>query len=350
MTRTKLLAAALLAFSFGNASQGRAEIYATGAFTGEIIRFNSQTLEATTFATIPGANLLSGITYQASQNAFYVSDIFGSAVHKVAADSGEVVQTFSVSGIGFGPSGLTVGPDDRIYAAGLGSTAASVFVLDTATSEFMPFLNTGSEILNSAAGGVGFLGGDVILSTLGAGVYRFGSTNLGPFADSFSGVAQVAVDSSGTIHVGSSDLGPLFPGTIEANHVYRFASDGTPLAPLVIDENLLPSPIPNPSSAFTSPAGVLVDADGNIVVVALGQTSPGNDPGAPTNGGIFVFDAAGQLLRSSTGLVGLSSVTRGPTAVPEPSSLGLILCVITTMGVGVSIRRRGKLTVASAIV
>ena len=167
----------------------------------------------------------------------------------------------------------------------------------------------------------------------GGGLFRYNpvSDTAGLLAPSPLANGQVAVDADGNLYAG---------GAAFSSDVLKFTQDGTPInSPfLTIDDVLLPQPAFGFTSPdFTSPTGVTVDAEGNLIVAALGRTNPTSAAdNFQSNGGLWKFSPEGALLQTfGTGLTPLSSVTT-ITAIPEPSSVAGLLMFAT----GVLVRRR----------
>lgn len=310
-----------------------ADIVATGFFSGTIERFDAETGNRSTLTRIEGSQELpqnpglSGIAYDSASSRLYVSALQHGGIYTVDARSGSLLGFNPLSAdSSFTPSGLALGPDGLLYVGDFASNSVGVF--DTSFAS-RGSISVGAETTTS---GVGFLGnGDMIISTSSAGLFRYDGNSVTSFAGQVDAAGQVAVDSNNNVYVGH--------GVGFSNNVHKFDSDGNQVGDpfLAIDETLLPPPddLGSQASAFTNPSGVTLDAEGNLIVAALGRTNPSGDP----NGGLFKLAPDGTGLQTiGTGLTPLSSVTTIPTAIPEAGSVAFLSAV--GLVAGVVIRRR----------
>ncbi|MFM8396538.1 MAG: PEP-CTERM sorting domain-containing protein, partial [Pirellula sp.] len=123
--------------------------------------------------------------------------------------------------------------------------------------------------------------------------------------------------------------------------VTKLDTSGTIVGSITINESLLPKPPQSFASPdFTSPAGVAIESNGNIVVAALGRTNPFESAdNFQINGGVFIFSPAGSLIASKVQTTPYSSALSF-TAVPEPTSL--LAASVGLGAVGWLNRRRRK--------
>lgn len=281
MHASKIFALGITAASlFGCWQPVVADIFVTGFFTGNIERFDEDTKAQSIFATIPGNPGLSGIAYNPTNHRVYVSALNLGGVYILDASDGSVL-SFEV--LGFGPGGLAV------------SAAGEVYVTDF-TSNLVRFYDSSMAELGSISipaatvtSGVGFLdNGDVIISTAFGGVFRFDGDSVTAFTtDPAAALAssQVAADDSGNVFVGH--------GLGSSDNVFRFATDGMLTGVITVTDAMLDG-TGTGSTPGTSPSGVAIDSEGNVIVAALGRSNPGDEGGE--RGGLLKFDADGDLL------------------------------------------------------
>jgi DNA-binding beta-propeller fold protein YncE len=305
-----------------------AAIVATGFFSGTIERFDPVTGAQSTLATIasgtdpfPG---LAGITYHAPTNTLYAAARVSNRVYRVNASSGAILG-FTQLATGSSPASVVVDNLGNLYVANNGGNTVSVINpagVQTGTIT-LPNIGLGDNLPSGLA--FDAQGGLIISTFAGGGLFRYdpGSGAVSPFAAGPTANGQIAIDAAGNVYVG---------GAAFSNDVLRFASDGTSGTALItIDANLLPlPPLPFASPNFTSPSGVAVDADGNLIVAALGRTNPTSAAdNFQSNGGLWKFAPDGTLLQTfgvAGSLTGFSSVA----VVPEPASLGILAagCIV----------------------
>jgi hypothetical protein len=314
-----------------------AAILATGFFSGSIERFDPNTGQQSTFATVtfdaaalqPG---LSAIAHDPLTGRIYVAEL------DQANPASGYIHSFDTSGqslgtrsLGFGPTGISVANDGRVYVSDLGSNTVRVFGGGLGAE-----IGAVSVPEQTATAGVGFANnGDLIIATLGAGVFR-SDASPGSTASSFAGqsaaAGQVAVDSDGSVYVGH--------GLGFSNNVFKFDEDGNEIdSPfLTIGDDLVQSHGEG-SSFGTSPGGLAFDAEGNLIVAVLGKSNPGDGPGE--RGGLFKFDTSGELIEPlAQGSSAFSGVAVLPTAIPEPGSVAFLLCCSGTLLLNRRRRRR----------
>lgn len=303
----------------------------TELFTGRLQAYTTPGAAPTQFAQLntradsPFA-LLSGIHFHAASNRLYVSELdrggtSNGRVHIVDATTRAILgeQDFT-----FGVAGVAVSASGDIYLSDAGSNLVRRY-----NSSFVHQADIVVTDAN-ATSGLAFNGDDLYISTFGAGVFRYDGNAVSSFVPAGSGAsAQLAFDSEGNLYAGH--------GLGFSNFAHRFDSTGNEFldggAPfLEVTEAMVGSW--GGSSTGTSPSGITLDGDGNLVVAALGRSNPFEGDGE--RGGLFLFDRQGNLLdtfaSSSRSYSGVAFVS----AVPEPGSLALL----GFAGLAVALRRR----------
>lgn len=325
-----MLVVFLFAFSLGSAwttDDAFAVIMATGFFSGTIESFDEQTLDQSTFATIasdsdpfPG---LASIAYDHQTDRLYTSARISGRIYTVDATTGSVLG-FHQLPVGSQPAGLAIDAARNLYVANSGANSVSVFdsnwqAVDTIT---IPDIGLGDNLPT----GLAFDDQNrLVISTFaGGGLFRYdpGTDMVMPLAASPLANGQVAIDQAGNILVG---------GAAFSSDVRKFDSSGTEVGSpfLTIDDTLLPQPpLAYASPDFTSPSGIALDGDGNLIVTALGRTNPTNiNDNFQNNGGLFKFSSSGAFIDAiEPGITPLSDAAVVPTAViPEPGTAVLIV-------------------------
>lgn len=302
------------------AGECRADIFATGFFSGTIQRFNETTFASSAFATIAGNPGLSGIAYNSNNNRFYVSALNHGGVYMLDGATGSTV---GFAGLGIGPGGIAVGSNGNVYVTDF--TSNNVRVYDTTMTNL---LNTIVVPVPGVTSGVGFAqNGDVIIATPGTGVFQYDGNAVTPFNAQPFAAAQVTSSVDG-IFIGH--------GIGQSNDVFRFDSAGNFLNTLTITSAMMPGAPAGSSSGF-SPSGVGIDADGNVIVAVLGRSNPGDAGGE--FGAMFKFDVDGNLLDTiAVGTMAFSGLALA-NPVPEPGTTAFLL----TAGFGCLLFRRRKI-------
>lgn len=282
-----------------------ADILATGFFTGKIERFDEVTAAQTTFATLAGNPGLSGIAYSASANKVYVSALNHGGVYILNAATG-ATEGFQM--LGYGPGGLAVAENGDVYVTDFTSNLVRIY---NSTLTNVPALI--NVPVMGGTSGVGFLNtGDVIIATLGTGVFRYDGGTVSPFTAHPAAqlaVAQVVADASDNVYIGH--------GIGFSDNVLKFNSSGSLIGSITITDAMV-SGTGSGSTVGTSPSGVAIDRDGNIFVAALGRSNP-SDPGGE-RGGLFKFDSSGTLLPGgtfATGSMAFSGITILPSVIVD---------------------------------
>jgi hypothetical protein len=331
----------LIAGVVGNcADYSFSDIAATGFFSGTIERFDETTGAQSTLSAVASAADpfpgLAGIAFAEPTNTLFASARISNRIYSVDAASG-AVKGFHQLADGTSPAGLAVDGSGNLYVANSGGNTVSVFdsLFDLVKTITLPNVGVGDNLPSGVAVETS---GDVLISTFaGAGVFRYDSATgiVSSLAPSPLSNNQIAIDELGNFVVG---------GAAFTNDVRRYAADGTEVGSpfLTIDATILPQPgSPYASQDFTSPSGVAYDANGNLIVAALGRTNPTSaDDNFQNNGGLFRFAADGTLDTTFvTGSTPFSSVVVF-TAVPEPTSTGIL-----ALSLGMAMFKRRRRTV-----
>lgn len=329
---------AFLGGSFG--SSARADILATGFFSGTIERFNEQSLAQSTFASIASADDpfpgLAGIAVDATNNRILAAARVSNRIYEL--DLAGNVTGFQQLANGSQPAGMTVDSAGNVYVASNGGNVVTAYDINwnVVNTIVLPDVGIGDNLPN----GLAFDSqGRLLISTFaGAGVFRYdpnGGTIAPIFGNPFAN-GQVGVDANDNVYIGgaafSSDVLKLDSSDNEI---------GSPF--LTIDETILPQPgAPYSSPDFTSPSGITFDSDGNLIVAALGRTNP-TDPndGFQENGGLFRFSTDGVLLDTfAVNSTPFSAAAQFSfTAIPEPGSL---VFLAGGLAAGMLVRRRKR--------
>ena len=316
---------------FGLVADVRAGIIASGFFSGTLEQFDPTTGVQSTFATVASATDpfpgISGLAWHANSNRIYATTRISQRVYSIDATSGSVLGFHQLAG-NASPAGIAVDSQGNIYVANNGGNSISRFDsnFNDLGSIVLPDIGLGDNLPSGLAWSPS---GELLISTFrGGGVFQWN-----PLTNSFSffdpaplANGMVAIDPNGNVYVG---------GAVFSNGVEKFSADGSRQGNpfLTIDSSVLPQPnLPYASLDFTSPAGVAIDADGNLLVAALGRTNPTNAADSfQNNGGLFLYSPDGALLRTfATQSTPFSSVI-SISAVPEPSTYltaGLSLVVV----------------------
>lgn len=324
---------------FAPLSQGEI-VLVGGFFSGNVDRFDTATGAISTFATIgsgsdpfPG---ISGLAYNPLTNRVYASSRISNRIYSIDANTGAVTGFHQLAD-GTSPASVAVDSAGFVYVANNSGNTITKFNsgFNTISTITLPNFGVGDNFPS----GLAFDSqGNLMISTFGGvGVVKydpntsaFTSFNANPVAN-----GQVAIDGSGNVYVG---------GAAFSNSVAKMASDGSSLTGIEITEALLPMPTQSFTSPnFTSPSGVAIDASGNVIVAALGRTNPTSaSDNFQSNGGLFLFDSSGTLIRSSVNTTPYSSALAF-TAVPEPTSF-----LAATVGLAsIAFLRRRRLRTAS---
>ncbi|MFM8190445.1 MAG: PEP-CTERM sorting domain-containing protein [Pirellula sp.] len=301
-----------------------------GFFSGAVDRVNTATGATTLFSQVSsGADAfpgISGLAYNPISNTVYATARVSKRVYLINPDTGNVTG-FRQLDSSMTPAGITVDANGFVYVAN--NAGNSVVKYDSGLNKLqelnLPDFGAGANLPSGLAFDPQ---GNLIISTFaGAGVVKYNPNN-GSFSSFNSSNptanGMVAIDQAGNAYVG---------GAAFSNSVTKLDSNGAIVGSITITESLLPKPPQSFTSPdFTSPAGVAIESNGNIVVAALGRTNPFEaSDNFQNNGGVFVFSSAGTLLASNVQTTPYSSALRF-TAVPEPTSLLAASVGIATLG------------------
>ncbi|TWU35312.1 NHL repeat protein [Novipirellula aureliae] len=335
-TQTMRFLIGLLFVALLNTSS-QAAILTTGYFSGTVEKFDEVTGAQTTFATFqPFTDGLSGIAYNPLNNRVYVSASNSGRIYMLNAQTGQDLGTFEVGVNGTsplggpaGPGGVAVGPTGNVYVTDLGANQVRVY-----DSNFTNLSNPGiitipdPDELNIVTSGVGVdAGGNVYISTLENGIFRYDGVSVNSFNSNTLASAQIAIDASDNVYVGH--------GLAQASSVLEIDSLGNDSPFLTVAA----ADIGGAENGLgMSPSGVAIDENGDFIVAVLGNVNPFRD--AEEIGGLLRYDSSGNLKDAiATNTAAFSSVTIVPSAVPEPSSFALLL---TAVGVTSLFRRRRR--------
>jgi len=306
----------------------RAAIFASAFFTGTIERFDEQTGAQSTFANIsafdPTFIGLSGIGYNPNTNELLVSGRFTNRIYRVNATTGLIIGSQSLAA-GSAPAGIAV-RNGSVYVSNFGLNTVSVFDSSWNITQTI-------NVPNSSPNGLAFSGDDLLVSTFaGLGIVKYNSLTsaVTPFGGSPVANGQLAIGNLGDVFVG---------GAAVSNSIEKLSASGNALAVITVGAGTLPLPaLSFASPDFTSPSGVAIDGQGNLIVAALGRTNPfAPSDNFQSNGGLFKYDQSGLLLSTfATQITPLSGVV--VVSVPEPSSIALL----SVIGLGFVWSRRRR--------
>ncbi len=300
-----------------------AAMFTTGFFSGQIDQYDLLGGPKTTFATVASASDpfpgLAGIAINPTNNQVFVSARVSNRIYSFNGNTGAALGFHQLPN-GSSPAGLTFSPNGMLYVSNFGLNTISSY--NVANNAFFLALNN-LTIPNSMPNGLAFdLSGRLLISTFGQMGVLASNANLSTsstFASPVDANGQIAVDSQGNVYVGSA---------ANSSNVFKFSSTGTQ-----IGNPWLTLSLPAPAQSFaspdlTSPSGIAVDPNGNVIVGALGQTNPTSaSDNFQSNGGLFRFSPSGtQLTSFGTGTTPYSSIAI--SAVPEPSSCLLLLSTL----------------------
>jgi hypothetical protein len=275
------------------------EFFPTTSGSGRILRFDEENFAQSTFAEIPGNPGFSGIVYNPISDKIYASALNFGGIFEFDA-SGGGAPTFHLLGIG--PAGLGVDTAGNIYVTDFTSNLVRIYDPNNFTTPLSTIVVPGGVTT-----GVGLLSnGTVVIATAGSGVFQYDGVNVTPFTvNPVAPLAssQIAVDPSDNVYVGHaigfSDL------------AFKFSSTGSLLGTFEVTDAMVGG-TGQGSTNGTSPSGVAIDRNGDIIVAALGKSNPG-DPGGE-RGGLFKFNSSGT---SFTEIVTASKAFSAVTIVPK---------------------------------
>jgi sugar lactone lactonase YvrE len=320
-TNYSILTLLTLCLAFGPPNYLEGAMLTTGFFSGTILKFDGLSGPGTTFATVASAGDpfpgLAGIAINPTNSQVFVSARVSDRIYSYDGVTGALLG-FQQLPIGTSPAGLAFSSNGTLYVSNFGSNSIASY--NVANNSMFSALNT-ITIPNSLPNGLAFdASGRLLISTFGGQGILASNTNLSStttFAANPTANGQIAVDTQGNVYVGSAAV---------SNDVFKFDSTGnsigSPWASI-----LLPQPAqPFASPDLSSPTGVAIDHDGNIIIAALGQTNPTSaSDNFQSNGGLFRYSPNGGLLAPAiaTGTTPFSSIV--VIAIPEPSSAVFVL-------------------------
>jgi DNA-binding beta-propeller fold protein YncE len=335
----------LLVFAIGSiagSKQTNADLFGVGIRSNEVYLFNQNTGARSVFNVLPtsvGTSLfLTGIAVNPNTGRVYVSS-FGDGVFTFdgTTPNSPVTQlpgTFTGAGTTTLFAGITVNPlNGNVYVANTNFSTASIRVFNSAGVEqaSLPGVGTGGLLFRNVGPqgqllvGSGLFGGAPGALDI-ASIDIQTPSNIGVFAASNLGVPinQLAADASGNIYAGTTDT-----GANGSSNVYRYASNGTLTGNpwQTVSSGILPIvPKAGMPSNFTSPAGVTIDADGNIYVGVQGNTNLSPESLTEMAGGtVLKYNSAGTLISGfNAGAISINSLAMRATAVPEPGTIALL--------------------------
>jgi sugar lactone lactonase YvrE len=331
-----LLFAMLAVAGLGVSSASADLLVVTELTTGRLVSYTTPGAGATEFAQLnlrsgDGLQVLSGIHFHAGTDRLYVTELdansFGNGrVHILNATTRQILGTQDFA---YGVTGIAVAANGDFFVSGAIDQRGGL--LRRYDSNFD---NPETIILGTSApaSGLIFRGDDLYINTFQAGIYRYDGSSVTQFvapSATMKASAQLAFDSEGNLYAGH--------GLGDSNFAHRFDANGTEFLVngdpfLEVTEAMVGSW--GGSSDGTSPSGITLDGNGNLVVAALGRSNPFEGDGE--RGGLFLFDRQGKLLdtfasgsRSYSGVAFVSPV-------PEPGSLVLL----GFAGLAAALRRR----------
>lgn len=275
------MVALLFLFLSITSKNSRSDILVTEFFStpaGRILRFDEENFAESVFALIPGNPGLSGSVYNPTDNRLYVSALQHGGIYVLDSTTGQVL-AFHL--LGFGPAGLSVDSVGNVYVTDFTSNLMRVYN----PNDFSTPVNSVS-VPGGVTTGVGLLSnGDAVIATAGAGVFRYDGNSVTSFtAHPLAQLAtsQVAVDSDDNVYIGH--------GIGFSDLAFKFSSSGSLLGTFEVTDAMVGG-TGQGSTSGTSPSGVAIDREGNVIIAALGRSNPG-DPGGE-RGGVFRFNSSG---------------------------------------------------------
>ncbi|MDZ4851088.1 MAG: hypothetical protein SGI77_17510 [Pirellulaceae bacterium] len=320
----QIMAMAFIVFS--PVGKSEAAILTTGFFSGTIEMFDESGGPGSTFAVVASASDpfpgLAGIAINPTNRQVFVSARISDRIYSYDGNS-QALLGFHQLPIGTSPAGMTFGSNGTLYVSSFGTNSINSF--DVSNNASYSLINS-LTIPNSLPNGLAFDStGRLLISTFGGlGVLASDSSLSASSSFAANPVAngQIAIDPQGNVYVGSAAV---------SSDVFKFTSAGAPIGNPWITLSLPLPALPFTSPDLSSPSGVAIDQNGNIIVAALGQTNPTQaSDNFQSNGGLFRFTSnASQIFPAfAVGSTPFSSVA--VTAVPEPTS-ALLLTVVFTL-------------------
>jgi len=181
-----------------------------------------------------------GIAIDASGNV-YVGDAGNNLVRKIT--TGDVVSTLAGSSLNGNANGTGTAASFRAPSGVAVDASGNVYVADY----------NNSMIRKITAGGV--------VTTIAGTSGNYGSTNGTGTAASFNGPAAVAVDASGNIYVADSQ-----------NNLIRKITSGGVVTTFAGSGNIGTSDGTGTAASFNTPSGIVIDASGNLYIADTGNS------------------------------------------------------------------------------
>jgi hypothetical protein len=301
-------------------------------FTGRLAAYTTPGAGSTQFAQLQLRGdslfpLLSGLHYHGASNRLYATELdrggtSNGRVHVLNATTGAILGTQDFN---FGVTGMAVGSTGDIFLSDFGSNLVRRYNSSFVHQGDIEFTGAGPT------SGLVFDGNDLYVSTFGTGIFRYDGNSVSLFSAQGGASAQLAFDADGNLYAGH--------GLGFSDFAHRFDTNGNEFlnggAPFLEVTDAMVNSSGSGSSFGNSPSGLAFDANGNLLVAALGKSNPFDAGGE--RGGLFLFNRDGQLLDTFASGSRAYSGVAFITAVPEPGSLVVLL---VCGGIAAAVRRR----------
>ena len=302
------------------------------AFTGRLTAYTTPGAAASEFAQLQFRGdsafpLLSGLYYHGASNRLFATELdrggtTNGRVHILNATAGTVLGTQDFD---FGVTGMTIGSNGDIYLSDMGSTLVRRFDGSFGHQADIEIQGAGST------SGLVFNGSNLYVSTFAGGIFRFDGNSVSNFSAQSNASGQLAFDADGNLYSGHGLGGSDFAHRFDAIG-NEYLNGGAPF--LQVTDGMVGGEGFG-STPGTSPAGIAIDSNGNLIVAVLGRSSPLDQGGE--RGGLFLFNREGQLLDTFASGSRAYSGVAFITAVPEPGSMVVLL---VGGGLAAAVRRR----------